>query len=377
MTFASSTMEPADRTLNNIGQAEQRVRATDSAVVVREIDPLADARWDELVARHPYASIFHSRGWLEALKKTYGHRPVAYATARGTRLEEAVVFCNVESRITGRRLVSLPFSDHCQPLAEGPALHAILARVREQQQAQRLRYVELRPMTCDSQDLVGTGFAVSERVSFQTIDLRPDLQVLFKRMHDSCVRRKIKRAERESLTYEVGRSEELLHKFRQLHLMTRRRHKLPPQPAAWFRNLASSLDESMRVHLVSKDGVPAASILTLHFGQQVTYKYGCSNGHFNSLGGTPLLFWKLIQQAKEEGATLLDLGRSDYSDPGLIAFKEHLGAQSAELCYHRAPVPVERTKDPGRAREWAGQLLARMPDRLLEMSGELLYLHLG
>jgi len=377
MTFASSIMEPVDRTSNNIGQAEQRVVATDSAVVMCEVDPLADARWDELVARHPNASIFHTRGWLEALKKTYGYRPAAYATTCGARLEEAVVFCNVASRITGRRLVSLPFSDHCQPLAEGPALHAILAHVREQQQDQRLRYVELRPITCDSQGLVGTGFAVSERVSFQTIDLRPELPALFKQMHNTSVRQMIKRADREGLTYEVGRSEELLQKFRQLLYLTRRRHKVPPQPAAWFGNIASLLGESMRVHLMSKDGVPAASILTLHFGQQVTYKYGCSDARFNNLGGTPALIWKVIQRAKEEGATLFDLGRSDPSNPGLVAFKERLGAQSSELRYYRTPAPMERTKDAGRARGWAGQLMARMPDRLLEMSGELLYRHLG
>jgi lipid II:glycine glycyltransferase (peptidoglycan interpeptide bridge formation enzyme) len=137
------------------------------------------------------------------------------------------------------------------------------------------------------------------------------------------------------------------------------------------------LGESMRVHLLSKDGVPAASILTLHFGQQVTYKYGCSDARFNNLGGTPLLFWKVIQQAKQEGATLLDLGRSDYSDPGLIAFKEHLGGQTTELCYYRTPAAPERAADAGRVKGWAGEIVARMPDRLLAATGELLYRHLG
>jgi CelD/BcsL family acetyltransferase involved in cellulose biosynthesis len=377
MTYATSTTEAADRIVSNIGHPTELGDARNSAPVVHEIDPLADTRWDELVASHPNASVFHTRAWLDALHKSYGYRPVAYATTRGTQLEEAVVFCRVESRLTGRRLVSLPFSDHCQPLASGAALDAILAHVREHQKRAGLRYVELRPLTCDAQGYSHAGFAVSERVSFQTIDLRPDLPVLFKQMHDSCIRRKIKRAEREGLTYGVGRSEELLQKFRQLLFLTRRRHKLPPQPAEWFRNIASLLGDSMRVHMMSKDGVPAASILTLHFGQQVTYKYGCSDARFNNLGGTPLLFWKVIQQAKEEGAMLLDLGRSDYSDPGLIAFKEHLGGQSTELCYYRTPAPVERTADSSWAKEYAGNLLACMPDRLLDTAGKLLYRHLG
>jgi CelD/BcsL family acetyltransferase involved in cellulose biosynthesis len=377
MTYASSTMKPVDRSLSKTIQGEERAASEGSPAVVREINPLADMRWDELVARHPDSSVFHTRAWLEALERTYGYRPVVYATTRGDELEEAVVFCKIESGLTGRRLVSLPFSDHCQPLASGAALDAILAHVREEQQKAGLRYVEVRPLTCDPEGARDRGFGVSERVSFQTIDLRPELPVLFKQMHDSCIRRKIKRAEREGLTYEVGRSEELLRKFRRLLFLTRRRHKLPPQPAAWFGNIATLLGESIRVHLLSKDGVPAASILTLHFGQQVTYKYGCSDVRFNNLGGTPLLFWKVIQQAKEEGATSLDLGRSDYSDPGLIAFKEHLGGHSTELCYYRTPAPVERAPETGRARAWAGELLARMPDRLLGATGELLYRHLG
>jgi hypothetical protein len=374
MTHALGIMEHPDRTLSSTERAEERAIAKDSSALVHEVDPLADTRWDELVARHGDSSIFHTRGWLEALRKTYGYQPVVYATARDTQLEEAIVFCKIKSRLTGSRLVSLPFSDHCQPLAKGAALHAILSYVREKAS---LRYVELRPLTCDPQEPGDAGFTVSERTSFQTIDLRPELPVLFKQMHDSCIRRKIKRAEREVLTYEVGRSEELLQKFRHLLFLTRRRHKLPPQPAAWFQNIAALLGESMRVHLLSKDGVPAASILTLHFGQQVTYKYGCSDARFNNLGGTPLLFWKVIQQAKEEGATLLDLGRSDYSDPGLIAFKQHLGAHTTELCYYRTPAVAQRTAKAGRARIWAGDLLARLPDGLFGATGELFYRHLG
>jgi hypothetical protein len=74
---------------------------------------------------------------------------------------------------------------------------------------------------------------------------------------------------------------------------------------------------------------------------------------------------------------LLHLGRSDHSDPGLIAFKEHLGAQSTEVCYYRTPAPVGRTAKGWPGERMAGELPARMPDRLLEAAGEVLYRHLG
>jgi CelD/BcsL family acetyltransferase involved in cellulose biosynthesis len=343
---------------------------------VHTLDPLTDPRWPEFLAWHPHVSIFHTRGWLGALRTTYGFEPIVFTTSTGPRLSDGVVYCHVRSPITGRRLVSLPFSDHCQPLASGKALHVILDEVSKQQQRLGLRYVEMRPRIWEL-DGAENSFDVSERVSFQTIDLRPELLVLYKGMHDSCIRRKIKRAEREGLTYEKGRSDDLLDKFRKLLFLTRRRHKLPPQPAAWFRNLAACLGNCLQVHLLSKDGVPLASIMTLHHGREIVYKYGCSDARFNNLGGTPWLFWKVIQQAKEEGAEMFDLGRSDYSDPGLIAFKEHLGASSTELSYYRSPVPVPGSSRDSRIRSWAGDIIARLPDPLFGATGQLSYRHLG
>jgi hypothetical protein len=343
---------------------------------VQSLDPLTDPRWPEFLAWHPQVSIFHTQGWLRALKMTYGFEPVVFTTSAGPQLSDGVVFCHVRSPITGRRLVSLPFSDHCQPLASGEALRAICAEASQQQEGLRLRYVEMRPRSWEP-GRAGNRFGLSERVSFQTIDLRPGLPVLYKGMHESCIRRKIKRAEREGLTYETGRSDDLLEKFRKLLFLTRRRHKLPPQPAAWFRNLADCLGNSLQLHMLSKDGMPAASIVTLHHGREVVYKYGCSDPQFNNLGGTPWLFWKVIQQAKQEGAELFDLGRSDYSDPGLIAFKEHLGASSTELHYYRSPAPAARAPRQSRVRDWAGDILARLPDTLLGATGQLLYRHLG
>ncbi len=86
---------------------------------IHTIDPLSDRRWDDLVARHPNASAFHQRGWLEALARTYGYEPVVFTTSSPTaELKNGLVFCRVKSWLTGSRLVSLPFSDHCEPICD-------------------------------------------------------------------------------------------------------------------------------------------------------------------------------------------------------------------------------------------------------------------
>src|SRR5208283_3772345 len=88
---------------------------------VYEIDPTRIERWDAFLDQHPEASIFHTAGWLEALRRTYGYDPVVLTTSPpGHLLTNSLSFCQVPSWLTGHRLVSLPFSEHCMPLVESP-----------------------------------------------------------------------------------------------------------------------------------------------------------------------------------------------------------------------------------------------------------------
>jgi len=346
-------------------------------MTVHRLNPLKDPRWPEFLARHPQAAVFHTTAWLEALYLTYGFEPIGFTTSEGKELSNGVVFCQIRSWLTGRRLVSLPFSDHCQQLACGPQLDTILESLLHARNAERWKYIELRPLSGEDIVKAQAGFASSDTFSFQRIDLRAGVDTIFRGFHDSCVRRKIKRAERETLTYEAGRSEVLLKKFRHLLLLTRRRHKLPPQPAAWFRNLVHCFRESLTIHVLSKEARPIASIITLAYKNSLVYKYGCSDAGFHSLGAMPLLFWKVIQEAKLMGAEDFDLGRSAHSDPGLIAFKKHLGAVTTDLTYYRSPTPRVKDELPEAGTSWARQALARLPDPMLAYTGRLLYRHLG
>src|SRR5579872_477437 len=91
--------------------------ARPAAKRVHRVQPLADPRWDDLVQASPDASVFHTRPWLEALHRTYGYRPIVYTTSPpDVPLKNGLVFCRIDSGLTGSRLVSLPFSDHCVPL---------------------------------------------------------------------------------------------------------------------------------------------------------------------------------------------------------------------------------------------------------------------
>src|SRR5262249_5682432 len=113
-----------------------------------QIDPLNDHRWPLLLQRHWQASVFHTPGWLEALRRTYGYEPVAFSdTDSAATLKNAVVFCRVNSRLTGCRFVSVPFSDHCQPLVSvKESYYSLLNSLKLALEHYHWKYLEIRPV---------------------------------------------------------------------------------------------------------------------------------------------------------------------------------------------------------------------------------------
>jgi hypothetical protein len=346
-------------------------------VTVYRLDPLTDPRWLRFVNSHPSASVFHTPGWLEALRRTYGYEPFALTTSPpNADLSSGIAACRISSWLTGRRLVSLPFADHCEPLAASPSDTAMLiAWLREAAAAEQCGYLEVRPRTALPDD---AGLVPSDSFAFHHVDLRPPADELFARLHKSTIQRKIRRAVQAGLGYEQGTSESLLGKFYELMVLTRRRHTLPPQPIAWFRNLVACLGDRVAIRVASLDRRPIASVFTLSHGRTLVYKYGCSDAAFHHLGSMPFLLWKSVGEAKALGMDELDLGRSDWDNTGLITFKDRWGAIRSTVTYLRGNIArhkAGRHVDYGAA--LARQAFARMPDRFLTTAGRLLYRHIG
>jgi CelD/BcsL family acetyltransferase involved in cellulose biosynthesis len=352
-------------------------KGTKQAMSVHQIDPLEDPRWPHFLLEHRSSCVFHTPAWLEALRRTYGYGPFVLTTCPpGRDLTNGLVFCRINSRLTGRRIVSLPFSDHCEPLVDGPnAIEQLLCPLEALLEKENLKYIEIRPA---SARLEGEpDFGKAKGFWFHKIDLRPSLDQLFRSFHRDCIQRKVRRAEREALSYETGRSELLLQQFYHLLLLTRRRQQLPPHPLNWFRNLVGCLGNRIKIRVVSKDGRPVASILTLQYKDVLVYKYGCSDASFNQFGGMQLLFWRTIQEAKYQGVREFDLGRSDYDTPGLVTFKDRWGSTRSELTYWRYPAHLVENRRPRWSMRLGRLVLGHVPNGLLSAAGQLLYKHVG
>ena len=346
------------------------------------VDPLKDSRWDELVKRHPRASLFHSSAWLRALSRTYGYTPAAYTTSAPDEvMANGMVFCRVESWLTGRRLVSLPFSDHCDPLIDAPAdLDTITAALEKEIFRDEWRYMEMRPLR--RLELVTALPQASIPYTFHLLDLSPDVETLYRNCHKNSTQRKILRAEREGLRYREGRDQELLDYFYTLQANTRKRHSRPPQPKQWFNNLIEGMGDALKILVAFHGNRPVAAVITICHKDTMVYKYGGSDPDSNKLGGVHMLLWRAIQEAKSSGLRFFDFGRSEVTHEGLITFKKRWGATQSELIYSRYGLSDEvahmfESSGTNWKSKVAHNLLSHMQPSLLSMAGRVLYRHVG
>jgi hypothetical protein len=371
---------PEERGPDSPGSGENFPGRTKSGSSVNVLDPIADSRWQQFVDKHPRSTIFHTRAWLKALRDTYGYTPMVYTTASPEEeLQNGIVFCDVNSWLTGRRLVSLPFSDHCEPLIDSVEdAEKLAAGLDIAAHSNVWKYIELRPLRYF--DLPSNLFRFTGTYHFHELDLEPSLESIFQNFHKDSIQRKIRRAERECVEYREGNDQ--FAEFYRLMVVTRRRHKVPPQPKGWFLNLMKNFGEALKIRVAYHKGKPVAGMLTLRFKQTFVYKYGCADVRFNRLGGMHLLYWNAIQEAKASGHQVFDFGRCDSDQAGLIVFKRRWGAKESVLSYTRyAAVDNSSLHFPPPQDSFtmslAKKVFAIAPRPCLSFLGKILYKHVG
>jgi hypothetical protein len=339
----------------------------------RRLDPLELAGWDALVRSHPAASFFHGTAWARVLQETYGYRPFYFVASDAQRLLTLLPLMEVDSRLTGRRGVSLPFTDECALLSSFATTPSeLFEQVMACGKARGWRYWQGR----GGRELFNWA---SPSVTFfgHTLDLSLGEERLFKDLL-SPVRRAIRKGEKDSLTVELAQSLEAVRDYYRLHCATRRRQGLPPQPFAWFRNLHQHvLSQQMGQVVLAKLGSrPVAGAVFLHLGDKALYKYSASDPAFQHLRGSNLVIWEAIKWYARHGCRQLDFGRTSKTNDGLRRFKLGWGAEEHLIEYVKYDLRKRAfVAEADEANGWHNPVFQRLPLFLSRAIGACLYRH--
>ena len=360
----------------SVGSNRVRKRMSASTIrppVLRTVDPVTSPVWAQLVSTGP-STLFHSPQWMGAVQDTYGFRFFASVLEEEGVPAGGVVWSET-SNLLGARCVTLPFSDFCDVLAPTPAEARILAESVET----RGRPWTLRTLSRNVPE-VNCPVAHTSSYKWQGIELSADTSALWENLA-SMAQRGVRKAERSGVEVRHATDKRELREWYLLHLNLRRsKYGLLAQPYAFFENIWDAFVERGQGFLLVAvyAGQTIAGTLYLHWKDTCYYKFNASDTEHLSLRPNNLLLWRGIVEAKERGFKLLDLGRSNAQQEGLVGFKRTFGATEEDLLsitYSADSGESKQTKEAQSLLQELTRLLVKesLPDSIVEEAGALLY----
>jgi len=293
--------------------------------------PFADngERWIEFAEQIPDTTLYHRGSWVELLRTAhriniqiatleYGGEPVAgclFATA---------------ARPFARRLIALPDSERCGPLAKD-----------EESRDAFLSALASHPGARGGFEIHGAAgppapWETVDTFAQWTVEMQRPLEKLHQAL-DRDVRRNMRHAVEAGISVESGRSLEYLRRFYRLHLDTRRRLGVPPRPFRYFKLLHQifSRTDALSVWIARLRNSDLAGLVMLQDGEVLYAKMNarsidCPNG------ANHLMFVSAMDEFAGR-VRCWDLGRVDIRNRGLRDFKKRLGATSTPLPYAYFP----------------------------------------
>jgi Acetyltransferase (GNAT) domain len=316
------------------------VTSVESPLSIEIVDPFCDREWDQLALSHPKSSVFHLSVWARVLQQTYGQRPV-YLRVRDQRRTVALIpSVEVSNPLVGVRGIATPFSDFCKPLIferSGIGRRLVQALV-DFGRSRGWRSFELR----GGRTVLPPQIPASAKYYVHDLKLPSDPEQLFGVFDDS-VRRAIRKAENSGLTVELGQDWCALRDFYKLHVRTRRRHGLPPQPLSFFRNIQKFVMEKGFGFVVLAKAAkrPVAGAVFFHSAHNALFKFGASDFAAQNLRGNNLVMWLGIRRLIELGIETVSFGRTEIENDGLRRFKLGWGSVESMIEYFKCRLNPE------------------------------------
>ncbi len=345
-----------------------------SKTKIVRIDPIGDPLWQQLIDRQG-CSAFQSPLWMQVLTDTYGLEVRAYVLldADGVPLA-GIPFCQIEDMM-GKRVISLPFSDYCGPVAGDAVVHHALAeKLLEARCPVKVR--SLSDAFAQSHD----AFTVVDRAKWHGIDLTREADTIWRSLHEAA-RRAIRKAEKNGITVRIAQDAEDVRAFYNMHLRIRKyKYHLLAQPYRFFQNIWWRFNAEGRIALMLAvhQGEVIGGTLFLKWQDTIYYKFNAS--HVGRLAHRPndLLIWHGILHGKAQGLTKFDFGLSDWDQTGLVRYKRKFATEEKTIFFMQHVPEAAPNPDVQQLRALLGTLTGlfvdeTVPDAVTGKAGDVLY----
>jgi FemAB-related protein (PEP-CTERM system-associated) len=281
--------------------------------------------WDAYVNARGEATAFHRSAWGRAIHASMGHGLHYLAAYHASRIVGILPLIHVKSRLFGNSLSSLSFAVYGGPVADTADVHAALdAAAWDLAQKLGISALEYRhekrsrpDWTCKSET-----YATFRKPLLTTRD--DNLKAIPRKQ-----RAEVRKAMDKGLTVSIEKTADAHYR---VYSESVRNLGTPVFPKTLFEALLRYYGPDADVLTVSKDGTPAASVLSLYHRGEVLPYYGGGTAEARDLRANDHMYFELMNHAVARGCTSFDFGRSKFGT-GAFAFKKNWGFEPTPLCY--------------------------------------------
>jgi len=339
------------------------------------INPLEYAQWDDLVISTQDYTFFHSSSWARVLCESYSYKPCYFISLDEGKLSVLMAGMDIKSILTGRRWVSIPFSDYCETIINGDEhfQDGVINHIIHYGKEIGWKSIEWR-----GGDLP-QSVAHSSYYYGHTLELCHNEEQLFSTFR-RYTKSAIKKAISSGVEVQITNSEESVKEFYRLHCITRKRHGVPPQPYFFFRKIYE--------HIISKNAgfvvlgsfqrKIIAGAVYFHFGEKAYYKYSASDPDYRHLNANRLAMWEAIKWYNQNNYKSMCLGRTEVENEGLRRYKTGWGTKERIIKYYRYDLTKNTfVADVGPRAASYKRIFQKTPIPFLRLVGLIVYRHMG
>lgn len=318
--------------------------------------------WNQYVDQHPNATAYHNFAWLHSIEFSYGHKNISLIAFENNIIVGVLPAVLFKIPLKGKKICCLPYCDVGYLLADSETVsEALIAHVKKNQTQYHAKSIEYR-------DSFSSGYdkAVAEKnLNGQKVRMLLSLPENSERLLSSFkskLRSQINKAQKNGLTAQLGHSPQLLDCFYQVFSQNMRKLGSPVHSYSWFEALSQYYKQHLLICIIFYHNTPVGAGIILRQGKKVVIPWASTLSKYNRLAPNMLLYWNLLREATDTGATEFDFGRSTYGE-GTFRFKQQWGAQPVPLRWTlpTETLPIEVATSHGHVRKIIEHIWPHLP----------------
>ncbi len=339
------------------------------------VNPLKYTGWDDQIQQFDDYTIFHSSNWAKLLSNSYGYRLKYFIIEENGFLKSLFPMMMINSYFTGKRAVSLPYSDFCKPLlSSNEKLELFLKEILKVGRNENLKSVEFKTDENLLSDYQPSVFQYRHKLKLGKSE--EELLSSFKKG----TKYHIKKGTKDGIEVQIDNSFNSLKMFCQMNYVTRKRHGLPPQPDYFFSSLYKYLISKNFgfIALAKKENQIVAGAIYLTFGKKILYKYSASYPEYIYLNANNVIMWEVIRHAISNNFKEIDFGITESSNEGLRVYKNGWGVEESQVQLYKYDLKENKFIDVDtRVTGLHNKIFSKAPVPLLKIFSSIFYKHFG